>query len=87
MEVKMAKRIYLNPESTAEMIEMWGKSSVEEIAAKLGVSTNTINMMAKDVNKLNPECCKHVKKVRRKRADVAKDALELLEKKGFLKVD
>ena len=76
----MAKRTYLNPETTAKLIEMWDKATVEEIATKLGVSTNTINMMAKDVNKLNPEYCKHVKKVRRKRADIAKEALELLGK-------
>ena len=53
----MKKRKYLQPEDVKKIIAEWGVKSVEELAEKHEVSPNTIDAMAREVRKINPELC------------------------------
>ena len=72
-------RNFLKPDQVAVMIEAWDEKTIDELANDFGVNRNTIIMMAKEVNKINPDKCKPKKRNRRTRRSVAEEALSMLQ--------
>ena len=71
-------KTYLKDVDVKSIIEEWDNKTIDEFANEYNVNRNTIILMAKEVNELNPEKCKPKKRSRRTRKSVAEAALAML---------
>lgn len=74
--VKTKKR--LTAQEAKFIMESWNAKSIDEIASELGVTPNTVRMMANSIRKVDPEKCPPKPRIRKLREDVAREALALM---------
>jgi hypothetical protein len=72
----------LSPEQVKCIIESWNSKSIDEIASGLGVTPNTVRMMANSIRKVDPGKCPPKPRIRKLREDVVREALALLSKEA-----
>ena len=77
MEESIKKRKRLDEMKVALIIKQWKQKSIEDFAQEFEVTANTIRAMVYEIRKVDPNLCP--KKPKKKRADMIRDALRLLE--------
>lgn len=70
------KRRKLNEQDALKIAKEWGQKSIEEFATEFQVAPNTVRSMVYELRKVDATLCP--RKPKKKRADVALAAVELL---------
>ena len=70
-----AKRNFLNDDNVDVIINEWDSKTPADFAKNFGVGVNTVNLMAKEINKINNELCKPKKRSRKTRKSIAESAV------------
>jgi len=73
--MEKAKRNYLSDDNADVMVSEWDNKTPAEFAKDFGVGVNTVNLMAKEINKINNELCKPKKRCRKTRKSIAESAV------------
>ena len=70
-----AKRNFLDDDNVDVMINEWDSKTPADFAKDFGVGVNTVNLMAKEINKINNELCKPKRRGRKTRKSIAESAV------------
>ncbi len=76
MEETITKRKKMNEQDALKIVKEWGQKSIENFAQEFQVAPNTVRSMVYEIRKVDETLCP--RKPKKKRADVALAAVELL---------